>query len=402
MARRARPLLILAALLAALPASAAVPGRAVVSARDGDLFVGANRITSTAAVDGEPDWSPDRRRIAFVRQEPGARSSSLYVVRRDGGGLRRLTSADEVVAMPAWSGDGRRIAYAAGPLAGGSFDVWTVSRDGGAPRRVATGPAEQIAPAFARSGKVTFRTLEPGEPFPEKTSDAGTPQVGPRELLPDFDQRPPSRLTISGTRLSFASSTDNVGEGPIWIRGSRASTSERMLARQLVPLSDGTVRTYEDAGSLRYTPETTHVHWHLMFFQRSEIRTADGNVLVRDRKTGFCLADHSPFARTRVANFGPPRFLGDCNASQPGALATEQGSSPGYTDVYPPWFHGQSLDLAGIPAGEYVLVHRANADERLEELDYTNNAASLRFRLSWSGGSPRVETLRTCPASAEC
>jgi hypothetical protein len=304
--------------------------------------------------------------------------------------------------MPAWSGDGRRLAFAASPLAGGSFDIWTISREGGPPRRVADGPAEQVAPTFARSGRVTFRTLEPGEPFPEKATDSGTPLVGPRELLPDFDQRAPTRLIVSGTQLSFASSTDNIGEGPIWIRGSRPVPAGTMRAQQLVPLSDGTVRTYEDAGRLRYTRETTHVHWHLMFFQRSEIRTAEGDVLVRDRKTGFCLADHSPFARERVANFGPPRFLGDCAASQPQALSVEQGSSPGYTDVYPPWFHGQSLDLAGIPAGEYVLVHRANADERLEELDYTNNAASLRFRLTWAGSTPRIETLRRCEGSAAC
>lgn len=411
MAGRAR-LLLLAVALAPLPLLAATGWSAdadaarglpklVVSSRDGDLFVGERRITSGGG-DTEPDWSPDRRRIAFVRQDAGGRTSSLYVVRRDGGGLRRLTRGDQVVAMPAWRGDGRLIAYAASPLAGGSFDVWTIDPAGGAPRRVAGGPAEQVAPSFRRDGTVALRALEPGEPFPEKTSDAGTPQVGPRELLPDFDQRAPARLVVSGTRLSFASATDNIGEGPIWIRGSRPSADAPMVARQIVRLSDGATRTYDDAGRLRYTPETTHVHWHLMFFQRSEIRTADGDVLVRDRKTGFCLADHSPFARKRVASFGPPRFLGDCAASRPGALSIEQGSSPGYTDVYPPWFHGQSLDLAGIPAGEYVLVHRANADERLEELDYTNNAASLRFRLSWNGGEPQVQTLRTCESSADC
>lgn len=411
MAGRAR-LLLTAVALAPLPLLAAVawnteaeaarePARVAVSVRDGDLFVGERQVTSGGR-DSDPDWAPDRRRIAFVRQDFGKRSSSLYVIRRDGGGLQRLTGGEQVVSMPAWSGDGLRIAFAASPLAGGSFDIWTAPLEGGRPTPVATGPAEQVAPSFTATGKIAFRTLEPGDSFPEKRTDAGTPQIGPRELLPDFDQRAPSRLTVVGTRLSFASATDNVGEGPIWIRGSRASASAPMVARQVVRLSDGSTRTYDDAGWLRYTPETTHVHWHLMFFQRSEIRTVAGDLLVRDRKTGFCLADHSPFARDRVTNFGPPRFLGDCAASQPGALAIEQGSSPGYTDLYPPWFHGQSLDLAGVPAGDYVLVHRANADQRLEEIDYTNNDASLRIRLSWSGGSPRVETLRTCQSSATC
>ncbi len=410
MARRAR-LLLIAAALAPLPLLAAGAWAAdaaqglpklVVSARDGDLYVGTNRITDSASFDTEPDWSPDRRRIAFVRQDRAARTSSLWVIRRDGGGLLRLTRGNEVVAMPAWRGDGRLIAYAASPVAGGSFDIWTVDLDGGAPRRGAGGAAEQVAPAFTRQGKITFRTLEPGEPFPEKESDAETPQVGPRELLPDFDQRAPFRLTMAGTRLGFASATDNIGEGPIWVRGIRATTSEPMLAQQLVRLSDGTARAYDDAGRLRYTPESTHTHWHLLDFQRYELRTIEGELVVRDRKSGFCLADHYGLARRRVAMFSGGRFYGNCATSNPDALAVEQGTSIGFTDLYPPHFHGQNLELRGVPAGIYVLVHRANADLRLEEIDYTNNDASLRIRLTWHNGLPSVQTLRTCQGSADC
>jgi hypothetical protein len=376
--------------------------KAPVVALDGDLWVGVRQITSTPAEDAEPDWSPDHRRIVFVRQDAGKRSSSLYVVRRDGGGLLRLTRGEQVVAMPAWSPDGRRIAYAASPLAGGSFDIWTVDAHGGRPRLVHGGAAEQVAPAWTAAGRLVFHVLEPGEAWPEKTRDLETPQLGPRELLPDFDQRAPFRLTLAGTKLGFASATDNVGEGPIWVRGTRSLPSVPMNAQQLVLLSDGGVRSYEDAGRLRYTPESTHTHWHLLDFQRYELRTAEGELLVRDRKSGFCLADHYGQAARRVANFSGARFLGDCAAYQPGAMSVEQGTSPGYTDLYPPHFHGQNLELRGIPAGTYVLVHRANAEERLEELDYSNNAASLRIRLTWSGGAPDVETLRTCPASAEC
>ncbi|HSO02753.1 MAG TPA: lysyl oxidase family protein, partial [Gaiellaceae bacterium] len=405
MAGRAR-LLLIAVALAPLPLLAAIGWSAdadaarglpklVVSSRDGDLFVGERRITSGGG-DTEPDWSPDHRRIAFVRQDAGGRTSSLYVVRRDGGGLQRLTRADQGVAMPAWRGDGRLIAYAASPLAGGSFDVWTIDPAGGRPTRVATGPAEQVAPAFTRDGEVTFTVLERGEPFPERASDAGTPQSGPRELLPDLDQRAPFRLTIQGTKLGFASATDNVGEGPIWVRGSRASSRRPMVARQLVRLSDGSVRTYDDAGRLRYTPESSHSHWHLLDFQRYELRTLEGDLVVRDRKSGFCLADHYGLARRRVAMFSGGSFYGNCESSNPGALSVEQGTSIGFTDLYPAHFHGQNLELQGVPAGIYLLVHRANPTMQLEEIDYTNNDASLRIRLTWNGGAPRVQTLRRC------
>jgi len=372
-----------------------------VSSRDGDLHVGERAIT-TSGTDTEPDWSPDRRRIAFVRQDRGRRSTSLYVVRRDGGGLQRLTRGDQVVAMPAWRGDGRLLAYAASPLAGGSFDIWVVDPAGGKPRRMVTGPAEQIAPSFRRNGTVAFRTLVPGEPFPEKASDSGTPLVGPRELLPDLDQRAPFRLTVGGTTLGFASATDNVGEGPVWVRGSRPVPAGTMRAQQLVRMSDGSVRAYDDAGRLRYTPSPSHTHWHLLDFQRYELRTLEGDLVVRDRKSGVCLADHYGLARRRVQAFTGGRFYGNCAASNPRALSVEQGTSIGFTDLYPAHFHGQNLQLRGVPAGIYVLVHRANPTQQLEEIDYTNNDASLRVRLTWSGGSARVEQLRRCEGSARC
>ena len=127
-----------------------------------------------------------------------------------------------------------------------------------------------------------------------------------------------------------------------------------------------------------------------------------GTLVVRDRKSGFCLADHYGLARRRVAIFSGGSFYGNCAASNPGALAVEQGTSIGFTDLYPAHFHGQNLELRGVPAGVYLLVHRANPTQQLEEIDYTNNAASLRIRLSWRGGVPHVETLRTCQASADC
>ncbi len=411
MARGAR-LVLIAAALAPLPllAGVASSGSAaaarglpdlVVSSRDGDLYVGEHAIT-TAGTDSEPDWSPDRRRIVFVRQDRGKTSSSVYVVRRDGGDLRRLTPGDQVVAMPAWRGDGLLLAYAASPLAGGSFDIWTIDPAGGKPRRVAAGPTEQISPAFRRDGTVAFQTLEPGEPFPEKASDSGTPVIGPRELLPDLDQRAPFRLSISGTRLGFASATDNIGDGPVWVRGSRPTPVGAMQAQQLVRMSDGTVRTYADAGRLRYTPSPNHTHWHLLDFQRYELRTLDGELIVRDRKSGFCLADHYGLAKRRVTAFTGVHFLGNCAASNPRALSVEQGTSVGFTDLYPAYFHGQNLELQGVPAGTYLLIHRANPTQQLEEVDYTNNDAALRIRLTWQGGVPRVKTLRRCESSADC
>jgi hypothetical protein len=100
-----------------------------------------------------------------------------------------------------------------------------------------------------------------------------------------------------------------------------------------------------------------------------------------------------------------PRFVSDCATLQPDALRVEQGSSVGYTDRYPAFFHGQDLELTGLPAGRYLLVQTANPERRLREVDYSNNAASLLVRVSWPSGTlsaPRIQVLRTCPGSATC
>ena len=78
------------------------------------------------------------------------------------------------------------------------------------------------------------------------------------------------------------------------------------------------------------------------------------------------------------------------------------GTSPGYTDRYPAFFHGQNVDITGVPAGTYVLLHRVNATMTLHELRYDNNAASVRIRLTWRGGTPSVRVVRTCQSTPTC
>jgi hypothetical protein len=99
----------------------------------------------------------------------------------------------------------------------------------------------------------------------------------------------------------------------------------------------------------------------------------------------------------------PPVFLGNCGAGNRALRNIEQGSSRGYTDRYYPHYHGQNVDLTGVPSGVYVLVHRANPDFLLRERRYDNNAASVRIRITRGpGAAPSVRVLRTCEGRERC
>ena len=56
-----------------------------------------------------PSWSPDGKRIAYVRLHGG--SSDVYLMNADGSHPRNLTRNAREDAYPRWSPDGKRIVY---------------------------------------------------------------------------------------------------------------------------------------------------------------------------------------------------------------------------------------------------------------------------------------------------
>jgi Tol biopolymer transport system component len=93
---------------AAGPPIARAPG--LVVALDGWLYVEGRRVTRG----DQPAWSPDGRRIAFVRR------GAVLVAGADGSAVRRLTR-DASASWPAWSPDGDRVVFT------GGRDLFTVS-----------------------------------------------------------------------------------------------------------------------------------------------------------------------------------------------------------------------------------------------------------------------------------
>lgn len=221
--------------------------------------------------------------------------------------------------------------------------------------------------------------------------------------LPDLDQLAPYDVSVQEENgrslLIFASAVANVGDGPLIVEGRRSTVGTRMTVRQLVRTANGGTRGARIRSQLRYTFSPDHAHWHLLRFDRYELRrTSDGSIVAPDKKTGFCLGDRK---RVLPAPRGTPRnpvYTSRCGLGQPARLSIREGISVGYYDDYNPLLEGQSFDVTDLEPGRYVLVHRVNADGDLRERSLDNNAASVLLELS--PGSVRV--VARCPDTAEC
>ena len=233
------------------------------------------------------------------------------------------------------------------------------------------------------------------------------------ERLPDLVQAAPSGLTITraGTRtrpvyrLGFASAVENLGDGPLIINGHRPGLETgTMDADQVVERDGAPQQVIPGAAQLRYVVSPDHRHWHLLGFDRYELRRAGRRApAVRDRKTGFCLGDRYPSTRRSPPGAPPnPVYTGRCGLGEPELLGIQEGISVGYGDNYQANLEGQYLPLTGLRSGRYVLVHRVNAEHGLRELDYKNNAASLLLDLRWRRGAPQVRVLKVCARSGRC
>jgi hypothetical protein len=238
------------------------------------------------------------------------------------------------------------------------------------------------------------------------TADAGS------ERLPDLDQAAPRDLVITRAeraggpiyRLGFRSAVSNIGDGPLIIAAHRAgAATQEMVGDQVVERAGAPMQVIPAAARLRYVVSRDHRHWHLLGFDKYELRRAGRHVVaVRDRKTGFCLGDRYPVRRRLPSAPSEPVYTSRCGLDEPELLAIQEGISVGYGDDYKANLEGQYLPLNGLRSGRYVLVHRVNADGGLRELRYSNNAASVLLELRWRSGAPWVRVLRTCSRSDRC
>jgi hypothetical protein len=217
----------------------------------------------------------------------------------------------------------------------------------------------------------------------------------PTQVLPDMRQYVPGDVKvaqINGTwQLGFSSKVANDGPGYLKITGNGPGDGT-MAADQIVQMSDGSSSTVSGVGQMAYVYSVGHQHWHLLDFERYELRDPDnpGDTIVRDQKTGFCLAN---------------AFTSDiCGRNHPEYTTVSEGLAVGGTDTYLAYLEGQSIPLDPVttPTGDYLLVNRVNPTGALLETDPSDNASSVRLHVAWTSGQPAITITNTCPGTIAC
>lgn len=168
---------------------------------------GPPRPLTQGRADSQPRWSPDGRRLVFLRKAPGQDAPQLHLLELDGGEARCLTQLSKGASAAAWSPDGRKLAFLsrspypdeadtkAPPKAPGRLvtrpvwrmngegfidwerrdQVWLLSLDAEeGPRRLTAGPWAAGAPRWSPDGNRLFFT---GDPRPEPWFERGRNQL---------------------------------------------------------------------------------------------------------------------------------------------------------------------------------------------------------------------------------
>jgi len=141
-------------------------------------------VTKSSRVAFVPDVSSDGEWLTFDTQTD--KQEDIFVVRRDGSGLRQLTDDSYKDRAPRWSPDGRRIVFFSDRTR--NWEIWMINADGSGLQQVTYTGGTAINPIWSPDGtRLIYRILgsspsiiEVGKSWQEQTPQA-LPSMSDRE-----------------------------------------------------------------------------------------------------------------------------------------------------------------------------------------------------------------------------
>ena len=133
-----------------------------------DIFIcnidgsGMQQLTFTSASEGNPEWSPDGTKIAFVRFIYGQTDTyEILVMNSDGSNEIQLTNNNYLDHYPRWSPDGSKIAFITDQLGAMQFEVYIMNADGTGVYQVTNSPSGYTAINPAWKPEITSSINKP-------------------------------------------------------------------------------------------------------------------------------------------------------------------------------------------------------------------------------------------------
>jgi len=113
------------------------------------------RLTYSLGPDGDPTWSPDRLRIAFVSSRTG--SSKLYTMYADGTDVKQVTFGTGNDRNPSWSPDGKSLVFMSDRTSPNlPMQIYTVNVDGTQLTRVTKDDFDYRDPVWSKTGSAIY------------------------------------------------------------------------------------------------------------------------------------------------------------------------------------------------------------------------------------------------------
>lgn len=204
--------------------------------------------------------------------------------------------------------------------------------------------------------------------------------------------------------LRAGNSVNSVGAGPAELFGVRSSRFF-MKGRQRIYKRRGGRLGISTGARLFFKaiPRQGH-YWkylHAAQFDLYRLDSAGSRTrrVRRGPKVSYCLRD---LKHTRPGKAGSPRrrVYPVCNKSAR-TRKVRLGTSVGWSDVYPPTYSEQWIDVTGL-RGCFAYVHTADPRNGIYESNERNNSAAVTVRLPFKAGRQNCPgSRRTAPAPSE-